>query len=339
MTAIGVIASSTKASVADVVDTTIGADYVVFGAKFQPFSPKVYDAVKDTTGASVVTYVRQVPIKVDDAQSVLTGVEPDKFTQVVDLTFLSGSIQDLGLGSAVVDDKTASDAGITLGQNVDGTFVNGKSTLVVRGIYKAAGAYSGWITSIPSLMTIGARELDTAVYVKAATGSNLAAVRAELDRELAAFPSVTVLDQASLKDQINGQFDRVFGFIYALLALAVIVAFIGIVNTLALSVHERRREVGLLRAVGTSRSQVRRMVVLEAVLISVFGAALGVTLGLAYGALLQQVLAPQGVTVLAIPTGQIALFLALSVVGGVVAALWPAFTASRLDVLRAIASE
>jgi putative ABC transport system permease protein len=164
-------------------------------------------------------------------------------------------------------------------------------------------------------------------------------VRADLDRELTAFPAVKLQDQASLKDQINGQFDRVFGFIYALLALAVIVAFIGIVNTLALSVHERRREVGLLRAVGTSRSQVRRMVVLEAVMISVFGAALGVLLGLVYGSLLQKVLAPQGVTVLAIPGGQIALFLGLAVVGGLVAALWPAFTASRLDVLRAIATE
>ena len=339
MTTIGVIASSTKASVADVIDTTIGADYVVFGAKFQPFSPQVYDAVKDTPGTSVVTYVRQVPIKVGTDQSVLTGVEPEKFPRVVDLTFVTGSMGALGLGGAVVDDKTAADLKISLGQTVTGTFVNGTGTLVVRGIYKAAGAYSGWITSVPTLMSIGARELDTAVYVKAAPGALPASVRADLDRELAAFPSVTLVDQASLKDQINAQFDRVFGFIYALLALAVIVAFIGIVNTLALSVHERRREVGLLRAVGTSRPQVRRMVVLEAVLISVFGAALGVGLGLVYGALLQKVLEPQGVTVLAIPGGQIVWFLALSVVGGVVAALWPAFTASRLDVLRAIASE
>ena len=130
-----------------------------------------------------------------------------------------------------------------------------------------------------------------------------------------------------------------FGFIYALLALAVIVAFIGIVNTLALSVHERRREVGLLRAVGTSRWQIRRMVVLEAVLISVFGAALGVGLGVTYGSLLQKVLEPQGITRLAIPTAQIGWFLVLAVVGGTVAALWPALTASRLDVLKAIASE
>ncbi|HSN06125.1 MAG TPA: FtsX-like permease family protein [Candidatus Angelobacter sp.] len=339
MTAIGVIAASTKASVADVVDRTIGADYIVLGAKFQPFSPQVYDAVKATPGASVVTYVRQVPIKVEADQNLLTGVEPDQFSQVVDLTFVSGSLGTVGLGTAVVDDKTAAALGVGVGQTVRATFVNGTGTLVVTGVYQAAGAYSGWITSIPSLMSIGARELDTAVYVKTAPGADPAAVRAALDRETASFPSVTVLDQASIKDQVNGQFDRVFGFIYALLALAVIVAFVGIVNTLALSVHERRREVGLLRAVGTSRPQIRRMVVLEAVLISVFGVALGVALGLVYGALLQKVLQPQGVTVLAVPTGQIAMFLGLSVVGGVVAALWPAFTASRLDVLRAIATD
>ncbi|HSN11819.1 MAG TPA: FtsX-like permease family protein, partial [Propionibacteriaceae bacterium] len=211
--------------------------------------------------------------------------------------------------------------------------------LVVRGVYQPAGAFTGWVTTLPTLMSVGARELDTAVYVKASAGADPATVKAALDARLAAYPSVTLLDQASLKDQINGQFDRVFGFIYALLALAVIVAFLGIVNTLALSVHERRREVGLLRAVGTSRPQVRRMVVLEAVLISVLGAALGVALGVVYGALLQKVLEPQGVRVLAVPVGQIGWFLALSVVGGLVAALWPAFTASRLDVLRAIASE
>ena len=339
MTAIGVIASSTKASVADVVDSTIGADFVVFGAKFQPFSPQVYDAVKDTPGASVVTYVRQVPIKVSDAQSVLTGVEPEKFPQVVDLTFVSGSIGASGSAARSSTTRPRPTSSSRSGTPSRARSSTGRSSLVVRGIYQQAGAYTGWITSIPSLMSIGARELDTAVYVKAADGTDPAALRAELDKELAAFPSVTVLDQASLKDQINGQFDRVFGFIYALLALAVIVAFIGIVNTLALSVHERRREVGLLRAVGTSRPQVRRMVVLEAVMISLYGAALGVALGLVYGALLQKVLEPQGVTVLAVPAGQIGWFLALSVVGGLVAALWPAFTASRLDVLRAIASE
>jgi putative ABC transport system permease protein len=338
MTAIGVIAASTKASVASVIDDTIGADFVVFGAKFQPFSPDVYKAVADTPGASTVTFVRQVPITVKGEQSVLTGVEPEKFTQVVNFTLQSGSL-DLALGDAIVDDETATELGLTVGQKIDGTFVNGKGSLVLRGIYTAAGPYVGYVTTINTLSSIGSRELDSAVYVRAADGVDPATVRAELERRLEAFPTVEVQDQASLKEQINGQFDRVFGFIYALLALAVIVAFIGIVNTLALSVHERRREVGLLRAVGTSRPQVRRMVVLEAVLISVFGAALGVVLGVVYGALLQKVLEPQGITDLAVPGNQILLFLGLAVVGGLVAALWPAVTAARLDVLRAIATD
>lgn len=339
MTAIGVIAASTKASVASVIDTTIGADYVVFGAKFQPFSPDVYKALVDTPGTSTVTYVRQVPMKVSTSTSVLTGVQTDKIGAVIDLQMVQGTLADVGLGDALVDDVTAKDLHLTLGQKVDATFVNGRSSVTLVGIYKSAGPFTGWISSIDTLMSIGARELDTAVYVKVAPGADANAVHDELVKRLAPFPTVKLQNQASLKDQINGQFDRVFGFIYALLALAVIVAFLGIVNTLALSVHERRREVGLLRAVGTSRSQVRRMVVLEAVLISLFGAALGVVLGLIYGALLQKVLEPQGVTVLAVPGGQIGMFLLLGIVGGLVAALWPAVTASRLDVLKAIASE
>ena len=339
MTAIGVLASSTKASVAAVVDQTIGADFVIFGVKFQPFTPDVYQAVKNTPDASVVTYVRQVPLTVKDKAALLTGVDIEKLPQVLDLQMQSGSIPGLREGDVLVDDATATSLKLHTGDKVTGVFVTGPRALTVTGIYTAAGPYTGYISDYATLTAVGARELDTAIYVKAADGADTDAVRASLDQELTPFPTVSVQDQASLKEQVNGQFDRVFGFIYALLALAVIVAFIGIVNTLALSVHERRREVGLLRAVGTSRAQVRRMVSLEAVLISLFGAALGVGLGLVYGSLLQRVLSSQGVKVLAIPTGQIVWFLVLSVVGGFVAALWPAVTAARLDVLRAIASE
>ncbi|MEI8056811.1 MAG: FtsX-like permease family protein [Actinomycetes bacterium] len=338
MSAIGVIAASTKASVAAVVDDTIGADYLVIGAKFQPFRPEVYNAVKDTPGASAVAYVRQVPISVKDKTSVLSGVQPDLFPLVVNLQMQEGSAA-LGLGEVIVDDRTATDLGLRVGKPIQATLVNGSTTLVVRGIYKGAGPTIGYFTSIDTLSSVGARELDSAVYVRVAKDSSPDAVKASLTSELAPYPAVVLQDQASLKDQINASFDQVFGFIYALLALAVIVAFLGIVNTLALSVFERRREVGLLRAVGTSRSQIRRMVVLEAVLISIFGAVLGICLGVAYGALLQKVLEPQGITQLAIPFGQIGWFVVLAVVGGLVAALWPAFTASRLDVLKAIASE
>ena len=193
--------------------------------------------------------------------------------------------------------------------------------------------------SLPTLASAGSLERDSAVYLRLAPDADAAAVRDVLQQRLAGFPSVQVVDRTDLKDQIDSQFDRVFGFVYALLALAVVVAFLGIVNTLALSVHERRREVGLLRAVGTGRGQLRAMVILESVLIAVLGGLVGVALGVAYGALLQRSLASQGVSTLAVPVGQLALFIAAALVGGFVAALWPAETAARMNVLRAIATE
>ena len=338
MSAIGVLAASTKASVAAVVDDTIGADFIVLGANFQPFRPEVFAAVKDTPGTSTVTYTRQIPLAVGDDQGVLTGIQSGKFQQVFNLTMDSGTADNLLPGDAIVDSDTAKRLGISLGQNVPVDYVSGPGFLILRGTYKPAGPITGWISDVQTLTDAGGRDLDSAIYVRSAEGSDPTTVKASLDKELAAFPAVKLQDQASLKDQINQQFDRVFGFIYALLALAVIVAFLGIVNTLALSVFERRREVGLLRAVGTSRAQIRRMVVIESVLIALFGALIGLSLGLIYGTLFRKVLESVGISKLAIPTGQIVWFVVLAVVGGIIAALWPAFTASRLDVLKAIAS-
>ena len=338
MTAIGVLAASTKESVAAVVDDTVGADYIVLGANFQPFRPEIFNTLSTTPGTSTVTYTREMPISVNGTQGVLTGVQPEPFRKVFNLTMESGSNQNLLPGDALVDVDTAKSLGITVGQRVPVQYLSGAGELIVRGTYKPAGPINGWISNVDTLNQAGARPLDNAIYIRVAQGADPTTVKAALDDQLKAFPAVKLQDQASLKAQINQQFDRVFGFIYALLALAVIVAFLGIVNTLALSVYERRREVGLLRAVGTSRSQVRQMVVLEAVLIALFGSIVGVALGLIYGVLFRKVLESVGITRLAIPSGQLILFIALGVIGGLLAALWPAFTASRLDVLKAIST-
>ncbi len=212
-------------------------------------------------------------------------------------------------------------------------------TLRIDGIYEPSGAAQGFVVSLPTLQTIGSLERDDAVYIRLAPDADPAAVRTELEQRLTGFPSLQVVDRTDLKAQIDAQFDRVFGFVYALLALAVVVAFLGIVNTLALSVHERRREVGLLRAVGTRRGQVRAMVILESVMIALLGGVIGIALGVAYGALLQRTLASEGIAVLAIPYGQLGWFVLAAVVGGFLAALWPATTAARMNVLRAIATE
>ncbi|MFM7598786.1 MAG: ABC transporter permease [Actinomycetota bacterium] len=337
MTAVSVLGSSARASVEDVVDTTIGADFVLLGPGFRPFTTDVFQSVKDLPGASVVTYVRTIPVSIDDAQSPVTGVDPRVVTEVLDIPMVTGSVQDLALGAAIVDTELARTLGVAVGDSVSGTFVNGEGTLRIVGTFEPAGPVRGYITTLPTVDAIGTLTRDTAIYIALQPGVSPETVRQDLASRLAAYPSIDIQDQADIKRDINGQFDVLFGLVYALLGLSVIVAFLGIVNTLSLSVVERTREVGLVRAVGMSRGQVRRMVTLEALLLAALGTLLGLALGIAFGVLLQRVLAPQGISVLAIPATQLAVFAALALVGGLAAALWPAWRAGRMPVLTAIA--
>jgi putative ABC transport system permease protein len=180
---------------------------------------------------------------------------------------------------------------------------------------------------------------DSIVYVKRAADADPAAVQADIAGVLADLPTVTVKDQDAFAADQRAPVDQLLAIIYALLGLAVIIAVLGIVNTLALSVIERTREVGLLRAVGMSRRQLRSMIRLESVAISVLGAVLGIGLGLIFGISLQQAIADQGISVLSVPTVQLLIFVVLAGVVGVLAAVWPARRAARMDVLRAIMAE
>jgi putative ABC transport system permease protein len=180
---------------------------------------------------------------------------------------------------------------------------------------------------------------DWFVYVKRAPDADPSATLAGINGVLADLPTVTVKDQDQFAAQQRAPVDQLLAIIYALLGLAVIIAVLGIVNTLALSVIERTREVGLLRAVGMSRRQLRTMIRLESVAISILGAVLGIVLGLIFGISLQQSVSDQGITVLNVPLVQLVIFVVLAGVVGVLAAVWPARRAAKMDVLRAITSE
>jgi len=164
-------------------------------------------------------------------------------------------------------------------------------------------------------------------------------VRAGLEEVTAGLPTVTVKDQEAFTEEQRAPVNRLLSLVYALLGLAVLIAVLGIVNTLALSVMERTREVGLLRAVGMSRRQLRAMVRWESVAIAVLGAVLGIVLGVVFGVALQSALSDEGLEVLAIPWGRLAAFVVLAALVGVLAAVWPARRAAKLDVLRAITTE
>ena len=175
--------------------------------------------------------------------------------------------------------------------------------------------------------------------IKLAPGASVAGVKAKVNALLADSPEVNVADRTEYVDQQASQLNTVLTMIQILLALAILIAVLGIINTLALSVLERTRELGLLRAIGLRRAQTMRMVTVEAVVISVFGALLGLAVGSGLGAAVVRALHDQGFTRLALPWSQMATYLVLAGVVGVIAAVMPAIRAARINVLGAIAHE
>jgi putative ABC transport system permease protein len=211
--------------------------------------------------------------------------------------------------------------------------------LPVTATFARDGLLSGYVTSNANLVKAGQPDQDSAVYATLDKGADPVTVKADIDKALADLPTVVVKDQSEYKASVVGQVDQILAIIYALLGLAIIISILGIVNTLALSVVERTREIGLLRAVGMSRKQMKSSIRWESMVIAVFGALLGLGLGVIFGVSLQKVLRNEGIQLLAIPWGQLIAFLIVSALVGVLAALWPARRASRLNVLDAISSE
>ena len=178
-----------------------------------------------------------------------------------------------------------------------------------------------------------------AAFVKTTSGADQEQVRSELTALVKPQLVISVQDRDEFKAANRAQVNQLLGLLYGLLGLSVVIAALGIINTLALSVFERTREIGLLRAVGMTRRQLRRTIGNEAVLTALFGAVLGTALGLTLGILLQRVLADQGLDVLAVPYVQVVATFVLAGIVGLLAALWPAWRASKLDVIRAITTE
>ena len=253
----------------------------------------------------------------------------------------SGSVDALDNGQILVSSKMAKDNHWSVGQNLTGRVNGAAEPMVVGGIYTNDQLLGGIVVPrawYDQAVPAGQR-VDFAIAVVTASGQTSSAVQAALDKVVAPYAVVTVKTKAEYLKDRAGQINILLYILYALLGLAIIIAVFGIINTLALSVFERTREIGLLRAVGMGRGQLGGMVILESVVISLFGAVLGVVLGLYFGIAVQHALAGQGLDVLSIPYVKLVIFLVLSAFGGVFAAIWPARRAAKLDVLRAITTE
>jgi putative ABC transport system permease protein len=216
----------------------------------------------------------------------------------------------------------------------------GSETLTVTGIYADDSLLGPWAVGgdIYRALTPQNEWSDEVALVRAAPGADLAAVRAGLNAATHDLYVVDVRNRTEFKGMVAGQIDGLIALLYGLLGLAIVIAILGIVNTQALSVIERRREIGMLRAVGMQRKQVRRTIYLESLLIAVFGAVLGVAVGLTFGSLFARTLRSQGLGTLSVPWMQAGTFLVLAAVVGVLAALWPGFRAARTAPLSAIAT-
>ncbi len=212
--------------------------------------------------------------------------------------------------------------------------------LKVVGIFGVSGALpASYLVSFDTLEKGGLDPLDSILYITKDDAADTEQIRTAVSKITDDLPYVTLKDPGQFADEQKQQVNLFLYFIYALLGLAVVIAVLGIVNTLALSVIERTREIGLLRAVGLARSQLRQMVRLESVIVAVLGAMLGVVMGIAFGVALQRALADEGVDVLSIPWLQLTIFVVIAALVGVLAAVLPARRAARLDVLRAIYTE
>jgi putative ABC transport system permease protein len=278
--------------------------------------------------------------QVDGAQTFVTALDPVTGPDALRLEFSSGSFAALEQDAAVLVSQAEADAaGLATGDSVELVLPNGEQRrLEVGGVFATNQTVTGFVVALDTVTAAGAPDLDQYVYVALDDGADAAAVRDGLEAALAGYPVVTVKDRGEFTQETKDQVGQLLLLVNALLVLSIVIAVLGIVNTLALSVIERTREIGLLRAVGMGRGQLRRMVRLESVVISLYGAVLGLALGAVLGLSLVTALRTQGIEVVSVPGGRLLAFLVTAGLVGVLAAVWPARRAARLRVLDAIAT-
>ncbi|CAN5661850.1 FtsX-like permease family protein [soil metagenome] len=335
-----ILGESATASTDAAVKRSLTSQFVVSNVVNTPFSTSVARQIRQVDGVRSVAEFRTAGGTIKGDRGYLGAVDAQSLGLAVALPVDQGSMFALKPGTIAINSQSAERRGIKLGDTVPVKFQAATVPLKVIALFGQSGVLpTNYIVTPDTFVKGGLTPLDTLLFVTKEDGANADAVRQQVDKIIKPLPTVTVKDPGELAAQARQQVNVFLYFIYALLGLAVVIAVIGIVKTLALSVIERTREVGLLRAVGLSRRQLRLMVRLEAVVVAVLGAVLGVGMGLVFGIMLQRAIADQGVDVLAIPWSRLVIFIALSAVAGVLAAVVPARRAARLDVLRAIGAE
>jgi putative ABC transport system permease protein len=338
---VAILSASLKASFDVAITDALKADFTLTTSSFTAYSPQVAAGVRNIPNVAAVAEFRQSGFRVGGKEAFLTAVDPSTVEQVTSLKLSPGATDALARGDVLVFEDVADTNGWTPGDTVPAAFATtGHVPLMVGGTFGENRLVGGdYLVSIATYEKYFTEQLDSFVMVRLTPGANAAATQRAIESVTRRFGNVKVENQAAFRDQQAGFVNQLLGLVTALLTMAILVALFGIANTLGLSVFERTRELGLLRAVGMSRRQVKRMVRWESVIIALFGALLGIAVGIGFGWALQRALASQGVTELSIPVAQLVAYVAVAGVVGVVAAIVPARRAAKLNVLDAISYE
>jgi putative ABC transport system permease protein len=340
ITGINTVITSAKASITQVANSQAHVDLLISGDQGATFDPAVLNQAAQVHGVQGVSGLYEDAATVNGELTFVgafsnMAVVPSMFT----LSPSAGSISTVDNGQVVVDQPTATDKHLHVGSPVTVQLARGNPVqLTVSGIYNKSDLLSGFIVPV-SLVNNFHIPSPTLAFIQVKPGASVDSVKASVNQLVADNPEVSVGDRAQYLNQQTSQVNTVLVMIQILLALAILIAVLGVINTLALSVIERTREIGLLRAVGLRRAQTMRMITVEAVVISVFGAVLGLAVGLGLGAAVVRALHDQGISQFAVPWGQLITYLILAAIVGVVAAVLPAIRAARVNVLQAIAYE
>ena len=335
VSAIAVLGASLSSSITSSFDQATNADLILTSAGRQSgFSSVVPAMTAKAEGVTVETTIYRGQFQVQGSVAALTGVATRHLPDTVILNMTSGSPAALDNGELLIDSTTASSKHLSVGKTISVKFAEtGTTTLRIGGVYQVNALVGSYLVSSGLFLANFQRTAPIAVLLR--TKGNETAVQ----NALTGYPNVQVQTRDQYEQAQTTRVDALLGLVYALLALAVIIALIGIVNTLMLSVLERTREIGLLRAVGMRRRQVRSMIRSEAVILAIFGAVLGIVIGTSMGLALVASLRQEGIAETSVPYSTLAIFLVVAAVLGLIAAGWPARRAAKLDVLAAIATE
>jgi putative ABC transport system permease protein len=339
---ITVVGASVKKSIADTVDEQFAGDLVIMSDGFGlgGLSTDLGPAIAELPEVATASPIGNAPMRLEGSDTLASTYDPATLTQVLDLGERAGSPADLGADQIAVSQEYADDRGLALGDPVEVAYPDGAvERPTVGAVYAEEDLMGEVLLPEAAFRPHTAQPADVAVLVTLADGVSEAdgeqAVQEVADRFGA--PDVQTADEYT--ESVAGEVDMMLNVVYVLLALAIVIALMGIANTLSLSIHERTRELGLLRAVGQSRRQLRSMVRGEALTVALFGTAGGVGLGLFLGWAMVQALADEGFTTFAVPVTSLAVVLAVGAAAGVLAAVRPARRAARMDVLEAIATD